>query len=178
LADGAIVYFHWAELLGRHAAKVFEVMSGLTPDRLEIVEADESEGPRFPLGVRVDFKGREASKAPLGGFFVCAFENLRSAGDIAAAIAAKLGTEVSSEAGQTGVDDVLGEFLNNVIGLTCSDWAEHGLETEFDPPQALVPHEGDRPAGSRCYHLTLSADGHPPVTFFLVFLPGEAGSPA
>jgi hypothetical protein len=150
-------------------------MSGLAPDRLEISEADESEGPRFPLGVRVDFKGTTDSKKPLAGFFVCAFENSRAAGDIAAAIAAKLGVGFSLDAEQTGVENVLGEFLNVVIGLTCSDWAEHGLTTEFDPPQPLIVHEGDRkPSGSECYHLTLSAAGHPPVTIFLVFLPGEA----
>jgi hypothetical protein len=176
LSNGEIVYHRCAEILGRHAAKVFEIMSGLRPDRLEIVEADILNGPRFPLGVRVDFAGRDVEGGGISGFFVCAFETIDSACDIASAIATKLGLEPPSPDDAVGIDNVLGEFLNIVIGLTCSDWADHGLATEFDPPQTLSRQgQADSPAGALAFHLTMATAGHPPVSVFLVFLPGQAG---
>jgi hypothetical protein len=159
-----------AEILGRHAAGVFKTMSGLEPDRLEIVEAVESEGPRYPMGVRVAFQGRDRQSRPWSGFFICAFATLEAARDIAMAIAQKLGVAESVTGTVDSVDDVLGEFLNIIIGLTCSDWTDRGLETEFDPPDKLVERQmsGFAP-GTKAFHLTMTIDGHAPVSFFLVF---------
>jgi CheY-specific phosphatase CheX len=167
------VHLRWAEILGRHAAKVFHIMSGLPPDRLEMTEADLEAGPRHPLGVRVDFTGLDELGRPLSGHFVCAFETAEAARDIASAIAVKMGLSPPDEGDLAGVDAVLGEFLNIVIGLTCSDWAELGLATEFDPPQPLAVHGRGRPdPGSRAFHLTMSAAGRPQVSIYLVFTSG------
>ena len=43
-----------AEILSSHAAGVFKTMSGLEPERLEIVEAGDNEGPLYPMGVKVE----------------------------------------------------------------------------------------------------------------------------
>ncbi|MDR2367811.1 MAG: hypothetical protein LBF58_06850 [Deltaproteobacteria bacterium] len=171
------MYQRWAEILGNHAAKVFYIMSGLRPDRMEIAEADIGGGPRYPLGVRVDFSGHDSAGRPVGGFFVCAFDTTESAADIASTIAIKLGLAPPPPGDSTDIDNVLGEFLNIVIGLTCSDWAEHGLTTEFDPPQALSMHGKTAMARSKAYHLTMATDYHPTVSIFLVFLPPEAVTP-
>jgi hypothetical protein len=150
-------------------------MSGLGPERLEIVEADINCGPHYPLGVRVNFSGREANIGSFNGFFVCAFETVNSAGDIASAIARKMGLLPPSSDDIIGIDNVLGEFLNIVIGLTCSDWSEHGLEAEFDPPLNLSKHDQKETLVSAgAYHLTMTTDQHPPVSIFLVFLPSLA----
>jgi hypothetical protein len=170
---GEIVYQRWAELLGHRASKVFRLMSGLSPDSLEIVEADINSGPRYPLGVRVNFYGRDQEGLGVSGFFVCAFESVESAGDIASAIAAKMGLSPPAASDVTGIDNVLGEFLNTVIGLTCSEWADHGLTTEFDPPLALSRHESEKAlACSKAFHLTMATDKHSTVSIFLVFLSG------
>ncbi|MDR0622383.1 MAG: chemotaxis protein CheX [Deltaproteobacteria bacterium] len=154
-------------------------MSGLFPDRLEIVEADVNGGPRSPLGVRVDFAGRKDSGQPARGYFVCAFDSIEAAGDIASAIAIKLGLAPPPPGDVTDIDNVLGEFLNIVIGLTCSDWAEHGLVTEFDPPQTLSMHDKNVTLEwEKAYHLTLSVELHPTVSVFLVFLPAVEESAA
>jgi hypothetical protein len=175
-SNGETVYHRWAEILGQHAAKVFQIMSGLFPESLEIVEADIDGGPRYPLGVRVDFKGRDQGEKTVKGFFVCAFDTIESAGDIASAIAIKLGLAPPPPGDATDIDNVLGEFLNIVIGLTCSAWAEHGLTTEFDPPQTLSMHDKDATlVWTKAYHLTMSIENHPAVSIFLVFLPQEAG---
>ncbi|MDR2302036.1 MAG: hypothetical protein LBF38_08370 [Deltaproteobacteria bacterium] len=166
------MYHRWAEILGHHAAKVFQIMSGLFPERLEIVEADIDGGPRYPLGVRVDFSGRNDSDNAVRGFFVCAFDAIESAADIASAIAIKLGLAPPPPGDATDIDNVLGEFLNIVIGLTCSAWAEHGLVTEFDPPQTLSTHKKDASlVWAKAYHLTMTIENHPAVSIFLVFLP-------
>ena len=163
---------HLAEILGQHAAGVFKSMSGLAPDRLEIVEAKRSEGPRRPMGVRVDFRGKDRSESPWAGFFICAFDTLEAASDIARAIADKLGVAEAVDGSVDSVDNVLGEFLNIVIGLTCSDWTDRGLETKFDPPAQLAASPGAAcPEAAKAFHLTMSIAGHPPVSFFLVFLP-------
>lgn len=161
-----------AEILGRHAASVFKSMSGLEPDRLEIVEAVDSEGPRYPLGARVDFKGRDKNERLWEGFLVCAFETVERAKDIAMAIASQLGVAESVSGTVDSVDQVLAEFLNVVIGLTCTDWIERGLETEFDPPEMILSRQeaGFEP-GAKAFHLTMTIEGHPTVSFFLVFLP-------
>ncbi|MDR1295900.1 MAG: hypothetical protein LBO05_00680 [Deltaproteobacteria bacterium] len=165
------MYHRCAELLAEHAAKVFEIMTGLRPGREVAASGDATRTPGYTLGVRVEFAGRTGEGAPLEGFFVCAFETFESARDIAGLISRKLGLETPAADDRAGVDDVLGEFLNIVIGLTCSDWAERGLATVFDPPQPMVVHSfSDVPPGSRGFHLTLSADGHPGVSIFLVFL--------
>ena len=172
------MYHRWAEILGHHAAKVFQIMSGLFPDRLEIVEADVHGGPRYPLGVRVDFAGHKDSDKPVRGYFVCAFDTIESAWDIASAIAIKLGLAPPPPGDVTDIDNVLGEFLNIVIGLTCSDWAEHGLVTEFDPPQTLSMHDKSGTLDwDKAYHLTLTVELHPTVSIFLVFLAGVGAPP-
>lgn len=183
------MYHRLAEILGHHAAKVFQIMSGLNPDRLEIVEADINGGPRYPLGVRVNFSGRDRGGSSQQGFFVCAFETIESARDIASVIAIKLGLSPPPPTDKAGIDNVLGEFLNIIIGLTCSDWAEHGLVTEFDPPMNLSKHERKNPVVlTKAFHLTMTTGEHPPVSIFLVFqLPladggtppsGESGGPS
>ncbi|MDR2442378.1 MAG: hypothetical protein LBE31_02520 [Deltaproteobacteria bacterium] len=170
------MYHRLAEILGRHAAGVFKTMSGLEPDRLEIVEALQTDGPRYPVGVRVDFLGNNQANRKVSGFFICAFETFDAAKDIAVVIAKKMGV-LDSLSGDDleGVDNVLGEFLNIIIGLTCSDWSDHGLTTEFDPPEKLVLcPEVENPLGSRGFHLTMTAIDHPPISFFLVLLPESA----
>jgi hypothetical protein len=168
------VFHRLAEILGRHAATVFKTMSGLEPDRLEIIEAEENEGPRYPLGVKVDFHSLKDRPEELAGFFVCAFKTSEAAKEIASVIAGKLGLSGALAKSERGVDDILGEFLNIVIGLTCSDWADHGLITEFEPPQPLINCQFDSfPPLAKAYHLTMSSLGHPDVSIFLVFFNGN-----
>ncbi|MDR2455231.1 MAG: chemotaxis protein CheX, partial [Deltaproteobacteria bacterium] len=141
------------------------------------VEAVENEGPRYPMGARVNFKGLDRDHQPWSGFFICAFATIEAAKDIAMAIASQMGVADSVTGTVDSVDQVLGEFLNIVIGLTCSDWIERGFETEFDPPEMLLERKdpGFEPE-ERAYHLTMTIEGHPEVSFFLVFLasPQEA----
>ncbi|MDR1656812.1 MAG: hypothetical protein LBT47_04545 [Deltaproteobacteria bacterium] len=173
------MYHRFAEILGRHAADVFKTMSGLQPDRLEIVEALPDDGPRYPMGVRVYFRGSDQSGFLCTGFFICAFETLEAAGDIAKTIAVKLGVEDTFSETLEGIDSVLGEFLNIVIGLTCSDWSDQGLVTEFNPPEPLVRYPQVTISNDGlAFHLTMFSEGHPSVTFFLVLLPESAPVPS
>jgi hypothetical protein len=147
-------------------------MSGLEPESLEILEDVDNKGPRYPLGVRVDFRSLDAHSPLHSGFFLCAFETVEAARDIAAVIASKLGVEGCLDSTIESVDNILGEFLNIVIGLTCSDWADRGLVTEFTPPRKLAQWQSlDFVAGEIAFHLSLKTISHPDVSVFLVFLP-------
>jgi hypothetical protein len=166
------VYHRYAEILAGHAATVFKTMSGLEPDTLEIVEDLENQGPKYNLGVRVDFKSLDEGCRVKSGFFICAFETIEAAGDIAAVIAKKLGVEMVLDSTVDSIDDVLGEFLNVAIGLTCSDWADQGINIEFSPPQKMSTWKPAPSASStKAFHLTMETRGRPTVSIFLVFLP-------
>ena len=75
-----------------------------------------------------------------------------------------------------GVENVLAELLNIIIGLTSSDWAKLGLEIIFDPPEKLGGHLIDPiPAGSAAYHLTIAFPDKREIAIFLhFFLPEES----
>jgi hypothetical protein len=162
-----------AEILGRHAVGVLKTMSGLEALSLVIDEADH-EGPRHPMGAKVGFHGLAREGRPFSGVLVCAFATAEAALEVATAIASRLGVADAVTGTVESVDDVLGEFLNIIIGLTCPDWLELGLETEFDPPERLRDLSGDALAPrSEAFHLTLGLSGDREISFHLVFSPGH-----
>jgi hypothetical protein len=105
------------------------------------------------------------------GFFICAFETMDDAYLFAADISRYLGLTASKTKQET--DNYVGEFLNVVIGLTCSAWAEHGLRVEFDPPEKLQEHAIDKkPAKGHFSQVAIMAENHYSATLFVHFLPG------
>jgi hypothetical protein len=122
------------------------------------------------VGERVVFRGEAERGSRVNGFFICAFETMEAAVLFARDIADYLGLPPSSSRSEP--DDFVGEFLNVVIGLTCSAWAEHGLRVDFSPPERLQEHTVDpAPGTGRCFRVTISAGGRYTATLFLNFLP-------
>jgi hypothetical protein len=124
----------------------------------------------YAEGVKVSFKGQAHGEA-LSGYFICAFHVFKTAQSLASYIAVKLGLGPELAVKREGVENVLAELLNIIIGLTSSDWAKHGLEIVFDPPEKLGGHLIDPiPEGSAAYHLTLSLPEKREIAIFLNFL--------
>jgi hypothetical protein len=133
-------------------------------------EANLADG-QYVEGARVDFKGQIQGR-PVGGFLICAFHVFQVAQDLARAIAVKMGLDPEMASHRQGVENVLAEFLNIIIGLTCSDWAKFGLDIVFDPPEKLVAHYLAPVAKEdEAYHMTFKlSGGDRRIDFFLRFL--------
>jgi hypothetical protein len=83
-------------------------------------------------------------------------------------VAKYLGLSTSDE--RALPDSYVGEFLNVVIGLTCSAWADHGFRVEFNPPKTLEEHVIDTASTAGVYyHLLLSAENYYQTSIFLHF---------
>lgn len=162
--------------LASHASAVFATMTRRRPDRVETrPERPGGQRTRFTLGERVDFRGENPEGARVNGFFICAFDTLEKAVLFARDVADYLGLPSSTSKAET--DNYVGEFLNVVIGLTCSAWADHGLRVDFSPPERLQEHDvGDVPESGHCFRVSIESEGHYSATILLFFLP-EAAAP-
>jgi hypothetical protein len=187
------IYHKCAEILGGHAQDVIVRMSSLTPTLGGLTLEAGGRSRRYAEGVKVSFKGRvlapgqatcdAGGEAPpgwaghgeawraLGGYFICAFHVFRVAQDLARHIAVNMGLGPELADTREGVENVIGEFLNIIIGLTSSDWAKKGLEILFDPPEKLGGHLIDPiPPGSEAYHLAIGLRDGQEISVFLNFL--------
>jgi CheY-specific phosphatase CheX len=165
-------------------------MSSLTPTLGGLTLEAGGQSRQYAEGVKVNFKGRalSLSQGPgeaagqeaggsggvgqaLGGYFICAFHVFRVAQELARRIAVKMGLGPGLADTREGVENVIGEFLNVIIGLTSSDWAKKGLEILFDPPEKLGGHLIDPiPTGSEAYHLAINLMDGQEISIFLNFL--------
>ena len=96
--------------------------------------------PTFELGTKVEFSGtisngNLAGKAPASGYVAL---GLVGVGDVATptlvAMARSFNCCESVIDTPTGPENILSEFLNIIIGLTASEWAEHGFDLTFSSP--------------------------------------------
>jgi hypothetical protein len=173
------MYLKCSQSLASHAADVFTTMTRRAPSSVES-RREGAAGPRrrFTLGERVNFRGEAGQGASVNGFMICAFDSMEEAALFARDVADYLGLSASSSKNET--DNYVGEFLNVVIGLTCSAWADHGLRVEFSPPERLQEHTIEQPGDrGHCFSVTITeAEGRYSATLFLNFLPepGARGS--
>ncbi|MDR2352001.1 MAG: chemotaxis protein CheX [Deltaproteobacteria bacterium] len=155
--------------LSVHAAAVFATMTGHSPEVIVTRLADNTvPEPNFTLGERVDFLGEKTDGGKIEGYFICGFQTRSAADNFAKDIAKYLG--LSPTEGVDETDSYVGEFLNVVIGLTCSAWADHGFRVEFNPPKILEEHVLDTTSKDGAYyHLLISADNYYQTSIFLHF---------
>jgi hypothetical protein len=168
------MYEKCSQALASHAAAVFTTMTRRAPSRVEVAPGSQTGVPMcFTLGERVEFRGEAKHGLKVKGFFICAFDTMNSAVAFARDIAAYLGLPASSSKQET--DNYVGEFLNVVIGLTCSAWADHGLRVDFSPPERLQEHSiGQAARSGHSWRVTIEAEGRYSTTLFLYFLPETA----
>ncbi|MDR1086245.1 MAG: chemotaxis protein CheX [Deltaproteobacteria bacterium] len=165
------IYHKCAEILGQHAQDVMVRMSSVAHPGESLKLETKSLKRRYAEGVKVSFRGLSPDNKPIAGFFICAFHLYNAARDLARDIAVKMGLGPELSDTREGVENVLGEFLNIIIGLTCSDWTKEGLDINFDPPEKLGGHRIE-PVSQEAlaYHLTLKMTGAREISIFLNFL--------
>jgi hypothetical protein len=164
------MYEKCAKSLASHAANVFRTMTGHEPSNVVILDDKERGKHNFTLGARVNFKGEEADGPEVKGFFICAFETKKHASHFALDVSRYLGLNTSDNL--IDIDNYVAEFLNVVIGLTCSSWADHGLRMEFDPPEKLQEHTIDKsPSSGYFFEVGILAENFYKTVLFVHFFP-------
>ncbi|MDR1042172.1 MAG: hypothetical protein LBR80_18790 [Deltaproteobacteria bacterium] len=165
------MYEKCSQALASHAAAVFTTMTRKAPASVMVrPEVTGTSLLRFTLGERVDFRGEAEHGSKVKGFFICAFDAMDSAVLFARDVAVYLGLPASTSKAET--DNYVGEFLNVVIGLTCSAWSDHGLRVDFSPPERLQEHTIDSaPLPGHCFRVTIVSECGYTATLFLNFLP-------
>jgi hypothetical protein len=169
------MYKKCSKSLASHAADVFKTMTGHIPTKIEI-SANDQPGTQmhYTIGVRVNFQGVEIAQGQaVKGFFICAFETLDLAFSFAGDISKYLGLTAINSVSE--IDNYVGEFLNVVIGLTCSTWAEHGLIVEFYPPEQLKEHTIEiNPSSGHFFQVAIFAENFYKTTLFVHFFPQKS----
>ncbi|MDR2460741.1 MAG: hypothetical protein LBE38_08175 [Deltaproteobacteria bacterium] len=165
------MYKNCSKSLATHAAEVFHTMTGHKPSKVEILTTSTNETEHhFTIGERVEFQGKDRKGLNVKGFFICAFETMDAALRFSQDISTYLGLTTSNTKGEA--DNYIGEFLNVVIGLTCSAWADHGLRVDFNPPEKLQEHSIDKaPLSGHFFQVIIEASSFYKTTLFLHFQP-------
>ncbi|MDR1394954.1 MAG: chemotaxis protein CheX [Deltaproteobacteria bacterium] len=158
-----------ARVLGRHARDVLAKMSSITDLAEELTLETARRNTSYSEAVKVSFRGK-SPHGPVDGFFICAFHSYRLAEDLARDIAVRMGLGPELADTREGVDNVLAELLNIIIGLTSADWIKIGLDISFDPPEKLGGHQIQPIAlGAAVYLLTLKLDPQREISLFEAF---------
>ena|GEM_PF-3262244 len=169
----------FAQILGRHTAAILGEVTERKPDRLRLSRLSCQETLSVcELAVLIDFHGllTEGREKRVSGYMACGAVSGADIKPLLKAMAGHLGLDPAILETAAGPQNILNEFLNIVIGLTGADWAEHGFEMSFSPPQVLsgLPLP-PRVQDDQAFHLYVSAPDGIQVDIVVVFsLPGRA----
>lgn len=159
----------FAEILGKRAAEVVRRTSDLPPTGVAVTGRIAAP-PECELAVRIDFRGTMTGGAPVSGYVLCGSVRHEQSRPLLAAMARHFGLSGSWADSAQGAADILGEFLNIIVGLAAADWGEHGFEMDFStpenvsgrPPSAFGPD--DHP-----FHIVVTTEGGAEVHLLAVF---------
>ncbi|MDR1871430.1 MAG: hypothetical protein LBS60_05810 [Deltaproteobacteria bacterium] len=163
------IYHDCAGILGQHAQDVLTRMSSIAPALGALTYETGSLNRQYAEAVKVSFRG-QAGEAATKGYLIWAFHVFKVAQELGRDIAVKMGLEAELAGTREGVENILGETLNIIIGLTSSDWSQKGLDIVFDPPEKLGAHLIDAiPPDQKAFHVTLTLEKGPDISIFLHF---------
>ena len=160
------------EVLAECCKNVFEDMTATSVLDVKL-KPDERRDSDYALAVAIAY---EHIDSDVTGRFLLGFASTSMAVTVSTAISENIGLGEVTEFGEDA-EEILGEFLNTVVGRALTGWDSLGLSTRFDPPQVLRGTElrSCRSAGAEAYTVILSLDvGH--VIFNVTFSKGGANS--
>jgi len=148
----------YANILGHHAADILGRVTDGGFFHTHLDEAPREQSIR-ELAARIDFGGHlDEGRNKVDGYLVCGVGRLNEIRPLLADIAVHMRLDPAILETETGPQDILSEFLNIVIGLTGADWAEHGFEMDFSPPQILRGQTLPTPQpDDHSFHVVVSA---------------------
>ncbi len=126
------MYDKYVDILSLCLASVFKEMTGATLSAIKI-EARAFQASSLPVAQVIEYQGRDE---PLSGHFVLGFPTEKAALNLANSLAAKMGYPKLDGIDEAALD-LLGEFLNTVVGRTISSWDRMGMPVNFGTPSSL-----------------------------------------
>lgn len=126
----------YARILAKHAAEIISHTSNLLPTRVEVVEQSDSSST-FELAVSIDIKGKSGGHDNLSGRVVIGSKLHEESRPLLLAMVRHFGLDESILDAKDGSVNILGEFLNIIIGLASSEWSEQGFDLNFSTPQDI-----------------------------------------
>ncbi|MCE5281656.1 MAG: response regulator [Deltaproteobacteria bacterium] len=122
----------YLNILADHCKTNFEEMTKTKVMRM-IIKKDERPNEIYAIAKVVSFEDIDQK---LQGRFILGFTDEHMAVLVASAIATNSGLPPVTEAGEIA-SDILGEFINIIIGNAITDWDKVGLKVKFQPPISL-----------------------------------------
>ncbi len=168
------MYLQFVKALAENAVKAFREMTGTGVIGVDL-KLQTSESLDLPIAQVIQYEGKDA---PLAGVFVLGFDSTAAAKGVAGALAAKLGLPKPETLDEDAID-MLGEFMNVVVGRTISDWDSEGMPVVFGPPgnlqQATVTNQDGYKNESYLLSLRLALSQ---LTFSVTFCYASEDSPS
>ncbi|MCB2186006.1 MAG: response regulator [Deltaproteobacteria bacterium] len=130
-------YQAYVEILAKVSAAILAAMSGQSVERLKCLPGASAVNV-FPLALVINYE--QINDSTKQGHFVLGFSDLPMALTVASAISRQMGLGRLTELDAIAVD-VLGEFMNTVVGRTISTWDRMGMPVAFGPPSPLQQAE-------------------------------------
>lgn len=126
------MYLNFVKSLAEHAVIAYREM---TDSGIIGVDIRQQKNPSIdlPIATVIEYQGKTS---PISGVFVLGFESLEAAIEVAGYLAAKLGLPKPLTVDADTID-LIGEFMNVVVGRTISEWDRQGTPVVFGPPGAL-----------------------------------------
>lgn len=156
----------YADILGQKAAEVLQRICKMPEVKVEKSFAGSFDR-RPELAMAIDFKGRTSAGDEIEGLMLCGYESRAEASAFISAMAEGCGLEAAKA--ESRALEIIGEYLNIVIGLAAAAMAERGLEIEFAPPR---PAEADKRPSlefKEVLTIALSTEAWAPPTVWAIF---------
>ena len=124
------MYAKYVDVLAQHAQLVFQEMTGTEILNVQ-VKIDERISGVEPMVHVIEYEHLEKK---VNGSFVLGFASSAMTVSVASALAEKMGLEPVTEIDDIAAD-LIGEFLNTIVGRAISDWDRMGMPVRFSPPK-------------------------------------------
>jgi len=127
-----MMYTKYLQILEKWCTRVFYEMTNTEVVKTTI-KKDERHLTEFAVAKIVEY---EHLDKVLKGNFILGINNKAMAVLVASSIAEHMGLQPVTEFDEYA-EDILGEFLNTVVGRTIAEWDQSGLPVRFSPPVSL-----------------------------------------
>ncbi len=123
----------YAQIVADQAAELITKIAGLKPASIEVAPGSEAlaEGS---LTLFIEFRSVSAAQRG-GGRLLCSCPPQDGQWPLIQAIARTMGFDQSLMDSPEGPANILGEYLNMVMGLAAADWADKGFQIYFSTPK-------------------------------------------
>ena len=128
----------YLKILANNSKAIFQEMTN-TPVVSTSVKREQRLTEHYALALTMGFRDQNST---MDGKVLLGFGDPRIAVLVASSMAEHLGLPAVKGLNETALD-ILGEFLNTVVGHTVTGWEQAGLKVNFDPPATITQSNVD-----------------------------------